>query len=74
MTFHAWTPTSSNMIASCTLAIVVKDAEAPTVLECSPDISIRLEPGLHGQYVHWREPRFVDNVGVVSIRKSKVHF
>lgn len=80
VTYHAWNPAAQNNpnynlssnVASCTLTIHVRDKEAPAVLECPNNIDMRLYPGSSGQFVYWREPRFVDNVAVVTVKKSQV--
>lgn len=71
VTYSAQSPATNNS-ATCHLAIIIKDEENPSVHGCPNDIEVNLQKGEMGQSVYWREPHFMDNVGVAHVYKSRV--
>ncbi|XP_063229164.1 sushi, von Willebrand factor type A, EGF and pentraxin domain-containing protein 1-like [Bacillus rossius redtenbacheri] len=71
VTFVATNPVS-NSSASCSVVVLVADAERPRVLSCPQSFRVQLDPGKTSRAVTWDEPVFADNVAVLyPVYKSK---
>lgn len=69
ITYTVTSPTAPNAISSCTRTIKVIDKEPPRVIDCPVSISVD-SPADSDDTVSWEEPKFQDNVGVVSVTKT----
>lgn len=71
ITYSAANP-DTNKTATCYLTISVLDKEDPMVINCPEDIEYNLYSSEPYKNVYWNEPQFSDNVGIVSLYRSKV--
>lgn len=71
ITYFATNP-DTNKTATCYLTISVLDKEDPRVTNCPEDIEYNLYSSEPYKNVYWDEPQFTDNVGIVSLYRSKV--
>lgn len=63
----------TNKTATCYLTINVLDQEDPAVINCPENIEHVLYSSEQYESVYWDEPKFSDNVGIVSLYRSKVN-
>lgn len=57
---------------SCSFHVNVRDRFPPIVYNCpQPITNIMIDDGSDTAVVNWEEPNFVDNVGIVSVWKSR---
>lgn len=71
VTFTAFSPVNDNTTASCTLKIEVLDKEKPSMTQCPENMEYTLQMYDLSRRVYWTEPHFYDNVGVISVYRSK---
>lgn len=56
--------------ASCTYRVHVKDT-SPPVVKCCPQDMLYTTKGTGKVFVKWKEPEFVDNIGIKKIRQTQ---
>lgn len=73
MTYRAFAP-GGEATSACQLVIDVVDREEPSMEGCPGGAEYVLGRYKPERVVYWEEPRFSDNVGIVSLYRSKVWF